>query len=177
MIRKIGIGLLLCFFVSACTPGAFGPGTRGNPIRSTIIKVAKIPQNSEIFLLTDGPIRSATRTQADKALDPLTPSGRPVQGQKFSADVFWFKTGKITTAPGIEVTLVAQKATREIGEVGNTSYGIIDTLELVFGVKVPSNVPVGDYPVLVELINVDDASRTGAAFMSIQVVAPTLTQP
>ena len=176
MIRKFGIGLLLCVLMASCTPGAFGPGTRGNPIRVTFLKSVNVPQNSEIFLATDGPIRSATRTQADKALNSGI-SGRPVQGQKFSADVFWFKTGKITTAPGIEVTLVSQKATREVGEVGVTSYGIIDSLELVFGVKVPSNVPVGEYPVLVELINVDDSSKTGVAFMSIAVVAPTPAQP
>jgi hypothetical protein len=177
MIRKIGIGLLLCFLMASCTLGAFGPGTRGNPIRSSFREFAKVVQNAETFLITDGPIRAATRTQADKALSSLIPSGRPTQGQKFSADVFWFKTGEISTAPGIEVKLMSQKATREVGEVGVTSFGIIDSVELVFGVKVASNVPVGKYPIIVDLTNVDDSTRTGAALMSIEVVVPAPTQP
>jgi hypothetical protein len=165
--------LLLVFslvFV-ACSPAAFGPGSRANPLRSSITEAAKTPQNAETFIITNGGLFGISRTQADKALDPVTDSRNPQKGQKFTAEVSWFRTGRITTVTGIEVKLVAQTAVREVTDVGTTTFSIRDSVDLVFSVKVPATVPAGKYPILVEMINTESASNLSLAFLSIEVVA------
>lgn len=171
MIYKM-LGLLLLFV--ACSPASFGPGSRANPLRTSIAQSAKAPQNAETFVVTGGPMGIISRSQADKALDPVTNNRNPQKGQKFTADVFWFRVGKVTTIPGITVSLVSQTATREITDVGATTYSLRDTVDLVFSVKVDSSVKVDDYPVLVELSNVDSPSAVSLAFLNIDVVAPSV---
>jgi hypothetical protein len=163
--------LVLSLFFVACSPASFGPGSRSNPLRTSISEVAKLPQNAETFIVTSGPMGLITRNQADKALDVLTNNRNPSKGQRVTADVFWFRQGKVTTAPGIDVTLVAQTAAREITDVGATTFSIRDSVDLVFSAKVSASVPVGRYPIIVELSNVDNSSSIGAIFMSIEVLA------
>jgi hypothetical protein len=163
--------LVLSLLFAACSPASFGPGSRSNPLRSSISEIAKVSQNAETFVVTNGPISAISRSQADKALDPVTNNRNPTKGQKFSADVFWFRVNKVTTAPGIEVGLVAQTANREVTDVGTTTFSIRDSVDLVFSLKVASSVAPGRYPVIVELTNVDNASSIGLVLMSVEVVA------
>ena len=176
MLKPLLVSLLLSLFAVSCAPGAFGPGSRASPIRNSIEDITEIRQNSEVFLLVNGPIRLATRKQADQALDPLTSTIRPQTGQKFKADVVWFRVKNVLAPKGTEVILVRQTAIREVGEVGTTSFSIFDSVELVFSVKVASNVPVSSFPISVELINVDNVQGTGAVTMFVRV-KPADAQP
>lgn len=176
MLKPLALSLLLSLFAVSCAPGAFGPGSRANPVRNSIEDITEIPQNSEIFLLINGPMRLITRKQADQALDALTPSTRPQTGQKFKADVVWFRVKNVLAPKGTDVILVRQTAIREVGEVGTTSFSIFDSVELVFSVKAASNVVVGPYPILVELVNVDNPQSTGMVTMFVSV-KPASAQP
>ena len=68
--------------------------------------------------------------------------------------------------------MVAQKATREIGDVGTATFSLFDSVELVFGVKVASNARLGPVFILLELVNVDDSSNSAPAFLSVDITAP-----
>ena len=176
MLKLLSLSVLLSLLAVSCAPGAFGPGSRANPIRNSIGDITEIRQNSEVFLLVDGPMRLITRKQADQALDALTPNTKPQTGQKFKADVVWFRVKNVLAPKGTDVTLVRQTAIREVGEVGTSSFSIFDSVELVFSVKASSNVLVGPYPISVELTNVDNAQNTGAVTMFVSV-KPANTQP
>ena len=171
MLKPLVLSLLLSLFAVSCAPGAFGPGSRANPVRSSFDEIVEIRQNSEVFVLVNGPIRLATRKQADQALDSLTSAVRPQTGQKFKADVVWFRVQNVLAPKGTEVILVRQTAIREVGEVGTSSFSIFDSVELVFSVKVASNVPVGSFPISVELVNVDNVQGTGVVTMFVSVKA------
>ena len=171
MLKPLVLSLLLSLFAVSCAPGAFGPGSRANPVRSSFDEIVEIRQNSEVFVLVNGPIRLATRKQADQALDSLTSAVRPQTGQKFKADVVWFRVQNVLAPMGTEVILVRQTAIREVGEVGTSSFSIFDSVELVFSVKVASNVPVGSFPISVELVNVDNVQGTGVVTMFVSVKA------
>jgi hypothetical protein len=176
MLKPLALSLLLSLFAVSCAPGAFGPGTRGNPIRNSIAEVTQVRQNSETFLVTRGPIRLITRRQADEALDSVTPRTKPQAGEKFNTDVFWLRVKNVLAPSGIEVNLVRQTAVREIEEVGVTSYSFADSIDLVFSVKVPANAPVGSFPISVELVSVANPLSTGAAIMFV-TVTPANAQP
>jgi hypothetical protein len=174
MLQRLGIVLLL--FISACTPGTFAPGSRANPIRSSVTETAKVSQNSDVFVVTPGPIRSASRTQINDAFGRITNSYDPVKGQKDSIEVYWFRIEKVSAPEGMDVTLVSQKAVREVGEVGQRGFTVFDSLELTFNVRVKSSVPLGSYSILVTLINPENglvnSAMTGSALLRLQVVAP-----
>jgi hypothetical protein len=172
MLKLWFVAVLLAFASVSCAPGAFGPGSRSNPIRVNGVKPVAVSQNAEVNLITSGPIRSVTRAQADDALDPLVSSTNPVKGGKASTEVSWFRVGGVSAPAGIEVVLVKQTATREVGEVGARTYRIFDSVDLVFSVRVAAGVPVGNYPVVVRIINFQEPSLTGSVALPLEVTPP-----
>ena len=175
MLKLLSLSVLLSLFAVSCAPGAFGPGSRANPLRVSVTDAATVPQNSEKFFITSGPIRAISNKIRDEALAGLTSYTNPKQGDKVSADVFWFRVDKAATVQGVEVTLVRQTATREVGDVGSSTFSILDSVDLVIGIKVPSNTPVGSYPVSVSLLNSSTGASAGTLFLTLVVTAPSTT--
>lgn len=173
MLKPLALSLLLSLLAVSCAPGAFGPGTRGNPVRLSFNDAATVPQNSERFFVITGPIRAISNKLRDEALGGLTSYTNPKQGEKASTDVFWFRVDKVSTVKGVEVGLVRQTATREIGEVGTTTFSILDSVDLVFAIKVPSSVAVGTYPVSIALLNSSTNVSAGTALVTLTVTAPS----
>jgi hypothetical protein len=170
--HKRNIAILLSALLASCSGLSFKPGSATNPLKSSITSPPAVEQNSEVFITTSGPLSAVSLTQRDDALDDSVSSVNPTVGSKGSKSVYWIKVSSITAEPGITAELSNQTATREITEVGKTTYRIRDDLELSFKVKVASNVPVGNQFVLVKMVNVNDGSKVGTASLAFKVVKP-----
>ncbi len=162
------------FVLASCAPISFQPGSATNPIETSLLEPASIEQNSEVYVVTSASPWIFSRSQADDALDSLTDRSNPQKGQKYSTSVYWVRALDVDTFPGITVELVNQRATREVTDVGRTTFSIADRLELIFKVKVASTTNLGRALTLVRLVNTSDPTKKGIATLSLNIVKPQI---
>jgi hypothetical protein len=164
--------LALSFTLASCAPISFQPGSASNPFKVSLFEPASAEQNSEIHVVTQAMTGMFTRTQADDDLDAATNAVNPQVGQKHSTNVFWLRINDVKVPTGVSIELVNQRASREITDVGRTTFSFVDRLELYFKVKVASTTNPGRSIAVVDLINVSDPSRKGFATIPLQIVKP-----
>jgi hypothetical protein len=170
--HKRNFVVLFSVLLASCSGLSFKPGSATNPLKSSVGSPPAVEQNSEVFISTSGPLTAVSLSQRDEALEDSVSSVNPVVGNKGSKSVYWVKVKDVIAEPGITVELSNQTATREIIEVGKTSYRFRDDLELNFKVKVASNVPVGKQFILVRMVNISDGSKVGVANLAFDIVKP-----
>jgi hypothetical protein len=167
--------VVLAFFVLVgCTPSFLAPGTRANPIPTSIATVAKV-KVGEVFVKATGPAGILSDEIVDDPNLRFSFNEITLNAQKRTS-VRWVEKIGLRAPEGWEFDIVAQEAIITVTQVRPTqtgvSYRTSITLDLVVNVKIPAEAKVGTYLAVMTVAEVNKRQNTGSVFLNLEVQKP-----
>jgi hypothetical protein len=174
MIRRFLAILVFCV-LAGCAPVSFGPGSRANPIPTSITTVAKV-KAGEVFVKAVGPAGLLSDGIFTQPGLEFTSFNEIQLGAAKRIAVNWVEQINMRAPQGWEFDIVYQEGVSTITQVTPTATGVsyrrTFTLELVVRVKIPAGTQPGVYPALMTIAEVGRRQNTGPVYFNIEVQKP-----
>jgi hypothetical protein len=168
----VGIVMLCGAFLTGCAPSVVG-GSAFNPIKTNLDTPAVVTAGSTWYVKVDDlrTILAVDLKVRDQDLEGSFQSQSDISvGNKREKNVNWVALeDKLLLQEGWGVELVSQVGSREISEVGTTSYGFRDHLDLVFAIRVPADAEPNLYPILASIRGLSGAKKAIPVIFSVKV--------
>jgi hypothetical protein len=169
-----GIVMFCGALLTGCAPSVVG-GSAFNPIKTDIDKPAVVTAGSTWYVKVDDllTILAVDLKVRDQDMDGLFQSRSDISvGNKKEKNVNWVALeDKLLLQEGWGMELVSQVGTREIAEVGTTSYQFRDHLDLIFAIRVPADAEPRLYPILASVKGVSGTKKAIPVIFGVQVEA------
>jgi hypothetical protein len=174
MVRNLFILLAFCVLVG-CTPSFLAPGTRANPIPTSIVTVAKV-KAGEVFVKVSGPAGVLSDEIVDDPSLRFANINEITLNAQKRTSVRWVEKIGLRAPEGWEFDIVAQEAIITVTQVRPTqtgvSYRTSITLDLVVSVKVPTEAKLGSYLAVMTVAEVGKRQNSGSVFFNLEVQKP-----
>jgi hypothetical protein len=167
--------ILAFLALAGCAPVSFGPGSRANPIPTSITTVAKV-KAGEVFVKAIGPAGLLSDNIFTQPGLQFTSFNEIKLGASKRIAVNWVEQINLRAPQGWQFDIVYQEGVSTIIQVVPTATGVsyrtAFSLELVVSVKIPAEVQPGVYPALMTIAEVGRRQNTGPVYFNIEVQKP-----
>jgi hypothetical protein len=158
-----GIVMFCGALLTSCAPSQLGTG-QSNPITLDDLLTATVPTGGTWYVKVSGPVGLIDLRTRNMDMKSLFTSRDDVRlGASKSTSVRWFSQTDVTAPSDWGVELVAQNGTREVKDVdADGSYSALDSLDLIFAVRVPQNAKQRLSLISVQLVSRSDGTKTAS---------------
>jgi hypothetical protein len=174
LMKKLIVGIVMLFgaLLTGCAPSVLG-GSAFNPIKTDLKTPAVVTAGSTWYVKVEDPLAVSAvdlKTQ-DQDLEGLFQTRNDISvGNKREKNVNWVALeDTLLLQEGWGVELVSQIGSREIAEVGTTSYQFYDHLDLIFAIRIPASAEPREYTVLTSIRALSGAKKAIPVIFSVKV--------